>query len=156
MPEDGVAADWGIVAEFLRSTSEALWELPEVGGVAYRAGADELGSVPPAVLRYELLAGFLHPVGVARLREAAEAVERCCQRQLGVVPTARELEWIISVAAQEPVVELARRNATSTRGMYRQLEAMWGRLGVRNQVQGVALAVQEGWIGPPPAGWRSP
>ncbi len=155
VPEDGIEVDWKIVAEFLRSTSEALREVPEVAEVASGAGAAEIGSAPPAVLRYELFAGLLHPAGVARLRKAAEAVARCCQRQLGVVPTAREMEWIISVAALEPAAELAKRNATSIRGMYRLLEAMWVRLGVDNQVQGVALAVQEGWIAPPPPGGRT-
>jgi len=67
-----------------------------------------------------------------------------------VVPTAQELEWIISVAVQEPVDELAERNKTSTRGMYRRIEKMWERLGAANQVQGIALAVQQGWIAPPP------
>lgn len=151
-PEDGIAADWKIIAEFLRCTAEALLEMPEVAGVVRGDGAAEIGSVSPAVLRYEEFAGLLHPAGVARLGEAAEVVARGCKLQLGVVPTAQEMEWLISVAAQEPMAELAERNSTSIRGMYRLLEAMWSRLGVRNQVQGVALAVQQGWIASPPAG----
>ena len=147
---DEIAGDWEIVAAFLQTTAEALIEVPEVAAMDSGVGASEIGSAPPAVLRYELVAGLLHPEGVARLGEAAEVVERCCRQHVEVVPTAQELEWIISVAAQEPVAELAGRNATSTRGMYRLLEAMWARLGVRNQVQGVALAVQKEWIAPPP------
>lgn len=150
VPEDGIAADWEIVAEFLLSTSEALREIPEVAGVARGAGTGEIGSTSPPVLRYELFAELLSSQGVSRLGDAAGAVARCCESHLGPVPSAQELEWIISVAAQEPVDLLAKRNNTSTRGMYRLLEAMWKRLGVRNQVQGVARAVQMGWIAPPP------
>ncbi len=149
--EDGIAADWKITAEFLRSTSAALLEMPEVAKVVRVTGTAEIGSVSPAVLRYEQFADLLHPAGVARLGDAAEAVARFCKLRLEVVPTAQEVEWLISVAAQEPVAELAERNSTSVRGMYRLLEAMWSRLGVNNQVQGVALAVQQGWIAPPPA-----
>lgn len=152
VPEDGVAADWKIVAEFLRSTSRALREVPEIAEVAPEAGAAEIGPVPPAVLRYELLAELLNSQGVARLRDAAGAVTRCCEPHVQVVPTAQELEWIISVAAHEPVAELAKRNETTTRGMYRRIEKRWERLGVANQVQGVALAVQRGRVGPPPWG----
>lgn len=110
----------------------------------------EIGSSPPAVLRYERFAELLHPSGVARLEKAAVAVARHCESHLSAVPSAQELEWIISVAAHEPIDVLAKRNNTSTRGMYRLLEAMWKRLGVRSQVQGVARAVQMGWIAPPP------
>ncbi|MCY3963271.1 MAG: hypothetical protein OXG34_16665 [bacterium] len=151
-PEDEVTAEWRVVAEFLGSTSQALGEMPEVADVASEMGAAEIGSAPPAILRYELFAELLSPRGVARLGEAAEAVARCCETHIQEVPTAQELEWIISVAAQEPFDELAGRNATSVRGMYRRIEKMWERLGVANQVQGVSLAVQRGWIGPPP--WK--
>lgn len=150
VPEDGIAADWGIVAEFLLSTSEALREMPEVAGVARGAGTGEIGSTSPPVLRYELFAELLSSQGVSRLGDAAGAVAWCCESHLGPVPSPQELEWIIAVAVHEPIDVLAERNNTSTRGMYRLLEAMWQRLGVRNQVQGVALAVQRGWIAPPP------
>ncbi len=40
--------------------------------------------------------------------------------------------------------------------MYHRLEAMWKRLGVSTPVQGVALAVQKGWIVPPPYAHRHP
>lgn len=150
VPEDGVAADWEIVAEFLRSSSQALREMPEVAEVASRAGANEIRSTSPPVLRYERFAELLHSQGVARLGDAAGAVARCCEAHVQVVPTAQELEWLVSVAAQEPIEVLAERNQTSTRGMYRRMEKMWERLDVANQVQGVALAVQRGWIAPPP------
>jgi hypothetical protein len=150
VPGDGVGVDWEIVAEFLCSTSEALGEMPEVARVVSGAGAAEIGSTSPPVLQHELFAELLSSQGVSRLGDAAKAVARCCESHVQVVPTARELGWIISVASQEPIEELAGSNDTSTRGMYRLLEAMWRRLGVRNQVQGVALAVQTGWIAPPP------
>ena len=155
-PYESVASDWEVVAEFLRVTSEALLGMPEVAVVSPRTGTAEIGSSPPAVLQYERFAGLLRPEGVARLKEAATAVARCCESHLGVVPSAQELEWIISVAAREPIGALAKNNNVSTRGMYRLLEAMWKRLGVHNQVQGVALAVQKGWIAPPPFGGRAP
>lgn len=150
VPEDEVAADWKIVAEFLHSTSEALRETPEVAEVARGAGTEEIGSTSPPVLRYELFAELLNFQGVSRLGEAAGAVARCCESHLGPVPSAQELEWIIAVAVHEPIDMLAKRNNTSTRGMYRRIEKMWERLGVANQVQGLALAVQQGWIAPPP------
>ena len=124
--------------------------MPEVEGVVSGAGAVEIGSTSPPVLRYELFAELLNSQGVARLGDAAGVVARCCESQVQVVPTAQELEWLLSVAAQEPIDVLAKGNDTSTRGMYRLLEAMWKRFGVHNQVQGVALAVQLGWIAPPP------
>ncbi len=150
-PGGEMADDWEVVATFLRTTADGLLELADVASVATGAGAEEIGSAPPPVLRYELFAELLDTSGVARLQEAAEAVARCCESYLEVVPSAQELEWIVSVAAQEPIAELAERHSTSARGMYRRLEKMWARLGVRNQVQGVALAVERGWIAPPPA-----
>lgn len=147
-PGDEVAVDWKIVAEFLGATAEALHEMPEVAVIAPRAGAEQISSVPPAVLRYDLFAESLHPAGVDRLRKAVDAVARNCELHLDVVPTAIEIEWIISVASQEPMSELAICNQTSIRGMYRLLEALWVRLGVRTQIQGVALAIQQGWIAP--------
>lgn len=149
-PEDEIAADWEVVTQFLRSTSEALREMPEVARVVRGAGTEEIGSTSPPVLRYELFAELLGPNGVARLEDAAGAVARCCESHVQVVPTAQELGWLVSAAAQEPIDVLAERNKTSTRGMYRRMEKMWERLGVANQVQGVALAVQRGWIAPPP------
>lgn len=151
-PEDEVAADWEIVAQFLRSTAVALGEMPAVAAVAGDAGTAEIASTSPPVLRYELFAELLHPRGAVRLRKAAAAVARCCESHVRVVPTARELEWLISVSAGVPVADLAKCNETSVRGMYRRLEKTWERLGVANQVQGVALAVQEGWIAPLPSG----
>ena len=153
---DSVSADWEIVTAFLRSTAEALHGVPEVAAVTVEVGAAEIGLAPPAVLHYEQFAELLHPSGVARLEEAATAVARHCESRLGFAPSAQELEWIISVAAHEPIGALAKRNNISTRGMYRLLEAMWKRLGVHNQVQGVALAVQKGWIAPPPFGGTKP
>ena len=38
-PEDEVAAEWRVVAEFLGSTSQALGEMPEVADVASEMGA---------------------------------------------------------------------------------------------------------------------
>ena len=152
VPEDGITVDWEIVAEFLRSTSEALRQMPEVAEVASRAGVDEIGSTSPPVLRYELFAELLNSKGVARLEEAAGAVARCCESHVQVMPTAQELEWLLSLAAQEPIDGLAERNKTSIRGMYRRIEKMWERLGAANHVQGIAFAVQEGWIAPPPRG----
>ena len=156
-PESRIAADWDtadweIVARFLRSTSRALGEMPEVAAVASGAVGAEIESAPPAALRYELFAELLNPQGVARLRDAAEAVARCCASHMQTAPTAQELELIASLAVQEPVGELAERNAVSLRAMYRRIEKMWKRLGAANQVQGVALAVQQGWIAPPPWG----
>ena len=151
-PKDSVSVDWETVSAFLRVTSEALLGVPEVAALSPGEGAAEIGSSPPAVLRYERFAEMLHPSGVAKLGEAAKAVAHHCASRLGVAPSAQELGWIISVAVQEPIEELAQRNQTSTRGMYRRIEKMWERFGVANQVQGVALAVQRGWIAPPPWG----
>ncbi|MCY4136388.1 MAG: hypothetical protein OXG30_15975 [bacterium] len=147
-PGEELTDDWKIFAEFLRTTGEALHEVPQVASVASTTGIEQISSVPPAVLRYELFAELLHPAGVDRLRRAVDAVARGCELYLDGVPTSIEIEWIISVAFQEPISELANRNQTSVRGMYRLLEALWARLGVRNQIQGVALAVQQGWITP--------
>jgi len=149
-PEDPGSADWEVVAEFLRTTADALLEVSEVAAIAPEVGAVDIGSMAPAVLRYERFAELLHSEGVARLMRAATAVARSCEVHLQIAPSAQEIEWIISVAAQEPIEELAMRNETSTRGMYRRIEKMWERLGVANQVQGVAYAVQQGWIAPPP------
>ena len=115
-PEDEVAADWRIVAEFLGSTSQALGEMPEVADVASGVGVAEIGSAPPAVLRYELFAELLDSRGVVRLGDAAAAVVRCCELHVQVVPTAQELEWIVSGAAQVPIEELAESATSSLHG----------------------------------------
>ncbi len=145
------AAEWGIVAQFLRAMSKALAEASDVVSVAPQAGRASIGGPLPAVLRYELFAELLNSRGVTRLRDAANATKEYCQTHLQYVPTAQEIEWIISIANRIPVEELAKYNNLSTRSMYNRLESMWKHLGVSSQVQGVALAVQKGWIAPPPA-----
>lgn len=148
--EEPTAADWDIMARFLRSTASALAENPEISAITPEIGRSSIASTATGLLRYERFAELLHPHGADRLRDAASAVARHCQARLSVTPTAQEIEWIISVAVNEPIEQLAERSHMSTRGAYHRLEALWKRLGVSTPVQGVALAVQQGWIMPPP------
>ena len=149
-PDDAQVGDaWHAVRAYLRSTARALLADPDVEAIAPKTGATQIAATPPAHLRHEVFAELLHPRGARRLADAATAVARYCEARLPAAPTAQEIEWIIAVAAREPIAALANRNATTTRGMYRRLGSMWKRLGVANQVQGVALAVQQGWIMPP-------
>ncbi len=154
--EKSTGASWEIVTEFLRSTADALAENPQVAAVAPEAGRSDLASSATGLVRYEHFAQLLSEDGISRLQDAASTVAGYCQARIAVAPTAQELEWIISVAVNEPIEALAERNDLSPRGMYHRIEAMWKRLGVSTPVQGVALAVQNGWIAPPPYALRHP
>ena len=144
------AVHWEIVVRFLQATADALVEDPKIATISPEVGLSDLASAATGLVRYERLAELLHPQGAARLQDAASSVARYCQARLGVAPTAQELEWIISVAVNEPIEQLAERSHMSPRGVYHRLETLWKRLGVSTPVQGVALAVQRGWIAPPP------
>ena len=144
------AVHWEIVAQFLRATANALDEDPEITAITPEVGRSDLASGATGLVRYERFAELLHPQGAAQLQDAASTVARYCQARLSVAPTAQELEWLISVAVNEPIEQLAERSHMSTRGVYHRLETLWKRLGVSTPVQGVALAVQRGWIAPPP------
>lgn len=154
MDEAGVdeptAADWDIVARFLRATADALVEDSSIAAITPETGRSDLASTATGLVRYERLAELLHTQGITRLGNAASTVVCYCQERLKVVPTTQELEWIISVAVNEPIERLSERNNMSSRGMYHRLETLWKRLGVSTPVQGVALAVQRGWIASPP------
>ncbi len=144
------ATEWSIITEFLHTTSKALSEASDVASLNPEAGRASISGTLPAVLRYELFAELLNVQGVTLLQSAAMAVVSFCQANLPATPNAIELEWIISLANRVPVEELAERYNLSARNMYRRLESMWKHLGVGSQVQGVALAVQHGWIALPP------
>ena len=146
--EADIGDSWHKMSAYLRTTGQALLADPEVQAISPQSGATQIAATPPAHMRHEVFAELLHPQGARDLHGAAVAVAHYCDAQLPAAPTALELEWIISVAAQEPIDALADRNGVSVRGMYRRLASMWKRLGVATQVQGVALAVQQGWIAP--------
>ncbi len=101
--EKSTGASWGIVTEFLRSTADALAENPQLAAVAPEAGRSDLASSATGLVRYERFAQLLSEDGICRLRDAASTVAGYCQARLAVAPTAQELEWIISVAVNEPI-----------------------------------------------------
>lgn len=144
-----LAADWDIVFNYLTNASEAIAE--EMGfdlEPVWVDPTDHGEPTTPAVVRFDMLAGLTTLGGVQRLGEAGDNVATHLLDQPGKETPLNELQLEIlgDLAQGVKVIDIAFNRGFSTRNLYREFSVMWKSLGVSNKQQGIALAVENGWI----------
>ena len=144
-----LAADWDIVFGYLTNASEAIAD--EMGfdlEPTWVDPTDHGEPTTPAVVRFDLLAGFTSLVGVQRLREAGDnvATHLLSQNTKETPLTEVQVEILGDLAQGIKVIDIATDRGFSTRNLYREFSTMWKALGVSNKQQAIAIAVENGWI----------
>lgn len=147
IPSGAPESEWAFMARYLLAVSDAIGDLPGVGGRSAPVGDTEvLEWAPTGLLRLDEMAALAHPEGVSRLHCVASAVARFSRRHgLGGV-SEEEISWLRSLANGERTIEVAARHGHSERGFYRSLAELWHRLGVDSRSEALALAAQVGWL----------
>lgn len=144
-PNGSTAGDWESVARYLAAVAIAIGEDPECAVSQESADLLSAGGMPE-VIHYERLAELMHPDAVEKMRAAAAAVAQTCRRSWRNAPDEIQLACLQGLANGERHADLAHRLGYSQRHLQRILADMWNQFGVDNTIQGVALAVQNGWI----------
>lgn len=143
---ESVRGDWVLIIEQYEAVGVAFGEYLGSAVVPHAGSLEPVSPVSPGVMRYDELAGLVHPDGVARLLAAGVAVENYCLRSaLGGI-TNEEVEWLRSMARGERTIDIANAQGYSERAFYRALSRLWGKLGVAGRVQALALAAEQGWL----------
>lgn len=147
-PDESAAGDWEKVATYLGGVSAAIDEDPDCAEHEVPSGSPDIGQMPE-VIHYERLAELMHPDAAERLRAAASAVVRFCRFNLSIAPDEIQLACLQGLTSGEKHADLAKRLGYSERHLQRVLAAMWQQFGVDDTIQGVAFAVENGWIAVP-------
>ncbi len=146
-----LAADWDIVFSYLTNASEAIAD--EMGFDLQPTWVDPTDHgepTTPAVVRFDLLAGFTTLKGAQRLRAAGDnvAIFLRSENTKEAPLTEVQVEILGDLAQGIKVIDIATDRGFSTRNLYREFSTMWKTLGVSNKQQAIALAVDNGWITP--------
>lgn len=145
-----LAEDWLIVTEYMTQAGIAIdrWlasQKPE--SPAEEIPPPEIDDHTPSVVRFERLAGLTTLEGVERLAQAALAV----QRHLGApVPAGLDddqLNLLRKLASGVSIHAVARELGYSDRSIYRAIRSLCRTLGVKNRVQAIRKAAEEGLLG---------
>lgn len=146
---ESLVRDWDIVFNYLTNASEAIAE--EMGFDLHPVWVDPTDHgepTTPAVVRFDMLAGFTTPEGVQRLGEAGDRVAKHLLGENSKEAPLSELQVQIlgDLARGIKVIDIATERGFSARNLYREFLVMWKTLGVSNKQQGIALAIENGWI----------
>ncbi len=147
-PDESVVGDWENVARYLGAVSAAIDEDPDCAEQEVPSASPDIGHIPE-VIHYEKLAEMAHPDAVERLRAGAAGVARFCRFNTSVAPDKTQLGCLQGLANGEIHADLAKRLGYSERHLQRILADMWHQFGVGGTIQGVAFAVQNGWVSVP-------
>ena len=147
---DEINFAWSVLRLCLESAANSIYIDPDIKKIDDRVSNIKIISTLPLHLYPEIFAALLSKQGANRLYQAAISVSQFCETYLPSMPSRLELDWIVAVAQNQPIQLLAERHQLSSRSAYRHLQSLWRQLRVKNAVQGVALAVQQRWITPPP------
>ncbi|MCY3910682.1 MAG: hypothetical protein OXF99_04160 [bacterium] len=145
VPDESVAGDWESVARYLGVVAAAIGEDPDCAKQKVPSDSLDIGRMPE-VIHYERLADLMHPDAAGRLRASAAAVARFCRFNSSIAPDEMQLACLQGLANGERHADLANRLGYSQRHLQRILADMWDQFGVDNTIQGVTLAVEQGWI----------
>ena len=148
LPDESAFDEWGNIERYLGVVAAAISEDPTCA--ASRDATDALGvGDMPEVIHYEKLAGLMHPDAVEALRAAAAAVGHFCRFGLGSAPSEVQLACLQGLANGERHAALAKRLGYSERHLQRILADIWHQFDVDGTIQGMAFAVQNGWVSVP-------
>ena len=102
----------------------------------------------PAVVRFDLIAPLTSTAGVRTLGKAAANVAQHIRANTkNPSPLSQhQLDLLADLAGGLRVMEVAQARGYSTRSLYRELASMWAMLGVENKQQGIAIALNNGWL----------
>ncbi|MCY4136387.1 MAG: hypothetical protein OXG30_15970 [bacterium] len=145
LPDDWVAEDWEATLRHLSTVAAAVDTDPDCIGREVPLDASDIGHIPE-VIRYDRLAELMHPSAVDRLRSAAAAVVRFCRFNSSIAPNETELACLQGLANGEKRSDMAKRLGYSERQLRRILANLWAKLGVANDMQGLAISVVHGWV----------
>ncbi|WP_419919198.1 helix-turn-helix domain-containing protein [Candidatus Poriferisocius sp.] len=98
------------------------------------------------LVRYEELAKLFHPELVNKLHNAATVIVRYCRFDSPFVPDDFQLACLQRLANGEHYADIANHMRYSKRQIQRKLTDLWNQLGVDNPTQGLAIAVEQGWV----------
>ncbi|MEU4693854.1 DNA-binding response regulator [Actinoplanes sp. NPDC023714] len=120
----------------------------DAGGVAaVRAGAvSVIGRSAPPEMLLRVVAGLANgqatvPLGALRLLTADPAAPDDGDR-----PPPEEIAWLRTLAGGSTVAALADQAGYSERAMFRLLQGLYQRLGVRTRVEALIRAHERGWL----------
>ncbi len=138
--------DWMIVAEYVGSASRAICEYLRIGQAGSLSGQGLLESTVPGVFPYAEVAPLVSPEGVARLRHAAQEVQKVCEQAGGTRPHKEDIEIIRMLASKKFMIEIGHRFGYSERTLHRRLKQIWKRMGVDNYEEALIRGGKEGWL----------
>jgi DNA-binding NarL/FixJ family response regulator len=103
-------------------------------------------NAPPERLRQifeEAVRGMsLLPIGVVRALARTGRVSD----QVEDVPSTHERKWLQELASGTTVTQLAEQSGYSERSMYRLLQDLYRRIGVRTRTEALIRAYEQGWL----------
>ncbi|WP_419924308.1 hypothetical protein [Candidatus Poriferisocius sp.] len=145
LPDDSADGDWDIVCRYLGAVATAIAEDSEQGMNQAPLDMPDIAEMPD-VIRYDSLAELMHPDAVEGLRSASVAVARYCRFATQIAPDETQMACLQGLASGEKHADLAERLGYSERHLQRILADMWHQFGVDSAIEGVAFAVDQGWI----------
>lgn len=144
-----LSEDWHVVSRYLESATDAIAEEMDFDPFPMWADPSDSGEpTTPAVVRFDQLAAHTTRAGVKRLRVAGDNVSRYLLDITAKDSPLNDDQLAIlgDLAEGVRVIDIAVERGFSSRSLYRELAAMWKQLGVDNKQQGIALAVEQGWL----------
>ena len=131
-----------VVVALLTDTSVSGYLKALSGGAA----AAVPRNAPPERLRQvfeEAVRGMaLLPIDVIRALARTNAVSE----QVEEAPSSRERKWLRDLASGTTVTQLAEQSGYSERSMYRLLQDLYRRIGVRTRTEALIRAHEQGWL----------
>jgi DNA-binding NarL/FixJ family response regulator len=131
-----------VVVAVLTDTSVSSYLKALSGGAATAVPRN----APPQRLRQvfeEAVRGMsLLPIGVVRALARTGTVSE----QVEGAPSNRERNWLQELASGTTVTQLAEQSGYSERSMYRLLQDLYRRIGVRTRTEALIRAYEQGWL----------
>jgi DNA-binding NarL/FixJ family response regulator len=146
--------DWELLHQ-LRAYASRLSVIAVLTGPSAPAGVRAVRTGARSVLFREVTAGTLRRTVEATIdgqvvlpaAVAAALVTGADHAAAGVVvPTSEQLDWLRHLAAGMTVAQLAGLAGYSERAMFRLLQALYRRMGVRTRIEAIVHAQEQGWL----------
>ncbi len=147
--DDAISPNWDIVISYLRLAPGKTEDFSSESSSTNLLEPYDISDLTLGLLHYEELANLMHPELVEKLHKAATTVIRYCQSDSSFIPDDFQLACLQRLAEGEYQEELANHMGYSKRQIQRVLADIWNHLGVDDATQGLAIAVEQGWVAIP-------